>query len=797
MLTNEDARRLRRARRTARSTLVAGFLALGWLAPAPAASAGPPEEPSPPAVTVGGVVRDTGGEPLPGARVSLGGAEAATDDAGEWSLLVPPGPHELVVSLAGFATVRRELRVAAGLGPVEVTLDRSPHLTEAVVVRAVRADERTPVTKTDIGREEIEAANRGQEMPFLLGTAPAVNFQSDSGIAAGYSYFNVRGIGQTRLNVTLDGVPLQDPEDHALYFANFGDFASVVDSIQLQRGIGTSSYGSASYGGSVNFASVSPADRPMLEAQAGGGSWGTGRGTLALHSGPIGGGVALYGRFSAQTTDGFRDRSGVEQRTLYFGATRQDERSLVKLFGFVGRERTQLAYLATEEATLREDLRHNDLTPEEKDDFGQDFAQVQYTRLVGSATTLMAQAYYNGAQGWFRIADLGSGNLQQYGIDGHFVGAIVGATHRAGRLSLNWGAHANDFARDHFMDVVGGSRQYLNTGLKNEYSTFLKAAWDAGRRTRLWADAQVRHARFEYRGDQDLGAVSWTFFNPKGGVRFEPTPSVGLYASIGRMSREPARSDMLDGEDNASLPYDLGGVAPEKVTDVEAGVELRRGGLLARANAYSMDFRDEIALSGELSEIGLPVRRNVPRSHRRGVELELDWRASSALRLTGVASFSRNRIDEWTQYYDVYDETGAWTGAASVVHRDVPPLLTPETILDATVEWTPRPELGVALSGRWVDAAQLDNTGNPDFRTPSFFGLDGRVTLSLSRFVKRGDPRIRIQATNLLDNDEIWPSGYSYLYFLQEPDGRRTLAGTAYYYPLATRSVYVTLDVRF
>jgi iron complex outermembrane receptor protein len=663
-----------------------------------------------------------------------------------------------------------------------------------VVVQAVRADERTPVTKTDLEREDIENANRGQEMPFLLGSVPAVNFQSDNGIAAGYAYFNIRGIGQTRLNITLDGVPLQDPEDQALYFANFGDFASVVDSIQVQRGVGTSGIGSASYGGSVNFASVGPADARRLEAQAGAGSWGTGRGTLAL-SGPVGGDWGLYGRFSAQTTDGFRESSGVEQHTYYFGATHADARSFFKLFGFAGREKTQLAFLATDAATLEADLRHNDLTPDERDDFGQDFVQAQYTRLVGSATTLTAQAYYNGAQGWFRIWDGGRENLQQYGIDGHFVGLVLGATHRRGRLGLNWGAHANDFTRDHFMDVVDGARAYLNTGLKNELSSFLKASWDAGR-TRLWADAQVRHARFEYRGAQPLGSVSWTFFNPKAGVRFEASKTLGLYASIGRMSREPARSDMLNGEDDASLPYDLRAVEPERVVDFETGVELRRGRLVARADLYAMEFENEIALSGELSEIGLPVRRNAGRSHRRGVELDVAFSASERLRLAANAALSRNRIDEWAQFYDVYDDEGAWLESVSVVHRDVPPLLTPETILNGSLEWKPTTDVALLARGRYVGAAQLDNTGSSDFRTPAFFSLDLQASLSLKRLVRHGEPRIRVQATNLLSDERIWPSGYSYVYFVRDAS-RDTLEGTSYYYPQATRSVYVTLDVRF
>ncbi len=748
-------------------------------------------------VQVGGGVRDADGRALAGATVALGDGETSTDASGLWVLSAAPGSHTLVVSHDdGFAPARREVWVTKDGGNVDVTLVRLPHLRENVVVEGIRAGARTPVTKTGFERVEIEAENRGQEMPFALGSAPAVNFHSDNGLAAGYSYFNIRGITQTRLNITLDGVPLQDPEDQALFFANFGDFASVVDSIQLQRGIGTSSFGSASYGGSVNFASVDPAPDPRLQAQLGLGTWNSQRGTVAVDSGSLGAGLALFGRFSAQTSDGFRDHSGIDQHTFYLGATRQDERSLLKLFGFVGREQSQLAYLATEQATLRENLRHNDLTPEETDAFGQDVLHLQYTRLVGPSTTLRAQAYYNGAQGWFRIADFGSGGLQEFGLDGHFVGLILGATHRAGRWGLNWGGHVNDFSRDHFMDVVGGTRQYTNTGLKNEYSTFLQGSWDTGR-ARLWADAQLRHARFEYRGSQDLGSVSWTFFNPKAGIRFDASPNIGFFATIGRMSREPARSDMLDGEDDASQPYDLHAVTPEKALDIEAGLELRRNGLTAKANLYAMEFRDEIALSGELSEIGLPVRRNVPSSHRRGLELEIDWRAVRQLRLGGAASLSRNRISEWTQFYDVYDEGGAWVGNAPLVHRDVPPLLTPEAILNGSLEWTPRQAVGLSATARWVEVAQLDNTGNADFRTPAYFSLDGQLTVSLAGLVSRGEPRIRLQATNLLDSERIWPSGYSYLYFLRGASGQDDLAGTAYYYPLATRSVYVTLDVTF
>ena len=447
------------------------------------------------------------------------------------------------------------------------------------MVQAVRADERTPVTKTDVERDAIELVNRGQEMPFLLGATPAVNFQSDSGIAAGYAYFNIRGIGQTRLNITLDGVPLQDPEDQALYFANFGDFASVVDSIQVQRGVGTSSIGSASYGGSVNFASVGPGRRqPRLEAEGGRRIVGQ-RARDARGLGP--------GRRGLRA---LRPLLGADDRRLprplgrrpAHRLLRRDARGRALVLQAVRLLRPR-ELAARVPGDRRGDARERP-APQRPDaaTSGTTSARTSCRRSTPGSRAprrrSAAQAYYNGAQGWFRIWDADHENLQQYGIDGHFVGLVLGATHRRGRLGLNWGAHANDFSRDHFMDVVGGERAYLNTGSKNELSSFLKATWDAGR-TRLWADAQVRYARFEYQGTQPLGSVSWTFFNPKAGVRFEATPQLGLYASIGRMSREPARSDMLNGEDDA-----IAALRPERG---RAGARGRRRGGRRAARAAS------------------------------------------------------------------------------------------------------------------------------------------------------------------------------------------------------------------
>jgi outer membrane receptor protein involved in Fe transport len=210
-----------------------------------------------------------------------------------------------------------------------------------------------------------------------------------------------------------------------------------------------------------------------------------------------------------------------------------------------------------------------------------------------------------------------------------------------------------------------------------------------------------------------------------------------------------------------------------------------------------MEFRDEIAQTGELSEIGLPLRRNVARSHRRGLELDLQARLAGGLNLRASANLNNSRISEWRQFYDVYDEAGAYLESVARLHTDVRPLLTPALFANLGLEWTGAGGDQLALTGRAVSSSPLDNTGQADVHTPAFATLDASATLDLGRWLEAGQPRLRLQVNNLLDDDQIWPSGYSYLFLLRDALGDDTLSGLSYYYPLATRSAFLNLELRF
>ncbi|MBZ0088974.1 MAG: TonB-dependent receptor, partial [Thermoanaerobaculia bacterium] len=437
------------------------------------------------------------------------------------------------------------------------------------------------------------------------------------------------------------------------------------------------------------------------------GAYGTGRASAAWQSGRFASGLALWGRASWQETDGWREHSGVSQRTLFVGGDFRGDTAYVRFFGFSGRERTGLAYYAVEPWVLEANPRANPLQPEETDRFGQDLFYLQVARPVGERAEVAAQVYYSGAQGFLRLFDdpAARSGLAQYGIDGGTLGLLLTARARGESYRFDAGVHGYDFERDHYSFGADGARRYVNTGKKEEIAAFAKLAWDPTPRWTLFGDLQVRHARFRYDGAVDLGPVDWTFVDPKLGVRFAASERWALWASAGTSGREPARNDLLGGEDDVAAPIDLERVRPEHLLDFELGADYRSPGFDLSAVVYAMEFDDEIAATGEQSDLGYAIRRNLHDSYRRGVELEAVARPSPRWRLGAVANLSRNRIAVWRQALDVYDAGYGYSGSELVTVRDTPPALSPETILGASVEWLPKPALLVALSGRWVDAA--------------------------------------------------------------------------------------------
>jgi iron complex outermembrane receptor protein len=664
------------------------------------------------------------------------------------------------------------LSIALGITAQDTALLRpKPDTLETIVVRATRVGAATPTSQSTLDRATIERTHVGQDVPIALRGLTALTSASDAGGFSGYSSIRLRGIDQTRLTISLDGVPLNDPEDQVLYFSNVPDLLNSVQSVRVQRGVGTSGFGTASFGGSLNFESIPIAATPRFaEAELTAGSFGTTRASVEGASG-LKSGWAGYGRFSGQTTNGFRDHSGNDAwsgfvSTGWFGA-----RDAIKLTAFAGRSKTQLAYYAASEAELAIDRRTNPMSPNERDDFHQEMVSLQYTRALTANALLTATAYRNSAAGDYDVGV--GGDLWNFNLDHAWYGLFTTATWSTERMALTAGAHASRYHRDHFLyirpDLTG--RIYDNTGFKEEQSGFAKGTFTTGP-VDWHADLEIRRAAFRYRPTAGAGfgepEIDWVFVNPKIGISWRATPAMVTHLSLGRTSREPTRSDMFAGADDVDatvaaevLPLDR--VRPERVTDLEAGARWAGSRAELAVNLFTMRFRNEIAPIGAIAITGSPLRKNVPRSERTGIEVETRWRAGPRVTLIGNAVLMRARIAEYTD------------DASGQTYRDVAPLLSPALVANLTGRWQPTERLGLDLAVRHVGRSQLANDGNPALRLPAATIVDGLVSYRWRRVELRG------QVFNLLSAD-AYANGYT--------DGT-----VRYLFPIADRTVLVTVRV--
>ncbi|HEX4935441.1 MAG TPA: TonB-dependent receptor, partial [Gemmatimonadaceae bacterium] len=612
---------------------------------------------------------------------------------------------------------------------------------------------------------------------LLVGAAPAMTAHTETGTSWGYSYLRLRGMDQTRINITIDGIPLNDMEDQVLYFANFADLMSSVQSVQVQRGVGTSSAGTASFAGSINFETM-----PVARRAAGGdlqlqvGSFGARRISASAASGLTGPGdrLAVQGRFGLLQTDGYREHAGVAGGSALIGAGWFGDRNIVKLTALAGVLADTLSYVGATREELRANRRYNPLDPAERDRFGQQMVSLAWTRVVNEATSMSTTVYRNSAAGSYDYFYLPE--RYRFNLDHTWYGVTSAVNHQRGALRLFAGVNANDYARAHRGYLQPGTTLYENTGHKGDVSGFVKASYDVGR-WRWFADLQGRHAEFRYEPDANAGitarAVDWNFLNPKAGLTLRVSEGVSAFASYGATTREPARSDLFAGDDdlNAGNVGDYGDftrVRPETVRDFEAGITVARPTYDLAANVYSMDFRNDIARIGAPTASGAVLRRNVGESYRRGLELDASWRPASRLTVGGNLAWSANRIRQFTDS----------SRGTPEVRRNVEPLLTPRFVTTQRLDVAVARSLTLGAEGRYQSQAYLDNTSSADRVLPAFYVLDATARWTHDRY------GLTLRGVNLGDSQRYG-------------SGSVSSEGTVRYFVLPARAVFVTAELRW
>ncbi|HVA57105.1 MAG TPA: TonB-dependent receptor [Gemmatimonadaceae bacterium] len=726
------------------------------------------------ATGVSGVVRDARTHtPLAGVRVEALSTHdtTTTDAAGRFALPVSP-PVRLRFSRGGYTTTDRDAVADSGL---VVQLVPTVQSLERVTISAVRGGNAAPISADVVTRDQIAAESFGQEPPLLLANTPSFTSYAEQGGYSGYSYIRLRGIDQTRINLTLDGIPLNDPEDEVFYFADLFDFMSSVQSVQIQRGVGTSTNGTASYGGSINFESLSLTGTPAGgHVQLGAGDWNTGRASVDYASGLLANRWAFYARASDQSTNSYREHAGDLSHSGFFSAGYFGDRNIVKITATAGLEHSQLAYDAAAESTLVRDRRSNPLSPDERDDFGESLASVVYTHLLSDRSSLSTTVYGVTATGYY---DVLSTQMDRYHLDFWWGGVMSTYRYTGDRLQVDAGVYAADYHRDHYDYTLPDltNRVYSNRGIKREASGYVKTTYALGP-VALFGDVQLRDAWWRYVPDRNAGitaqSISWRFFNPKAGLTYSVSPAFSAYASYGVNGREPARNDILAGFDNLDTsnvkfvgPFNR--VRPETVGDLEAGVRYRARAVRVDADVYDMEFRDEIAPIGQLSYLGLPLRKNVPRSVRRGIEATVNWQASKRLSAEVNGAVSHNWIATYTD------------DASGTTYYDVPPLLTPTVSTNQRLTYAAARGVSLSLEGRYTSRSFLDNTGNPLFVLPAAYITDAQVAWQNAP----GHLAITLFVNNLADV-RSYSSGYT--------DG-----SISYYYPLPPRNLYLQVRAAF
>ncbi|SDH48324.1 TonB-dependent receptor [Chitinophaga filiformis] len=638
--------------------------------------------------------------------------------------------------------------------------DSSQHLKEIVVT--YQAGSATPVTYQNLNMKVLDEKNTGQEPSFLLSETPSITVYSDAGNMQGYSYYRLRGMDQTRINTTLDGMPLNEPEDQGAYFSNYPDILNSVSRLQVQRGVGTSKNGAASYAGSVQLFSPEAGNTASTNLGIGYGSYNSFR-VFAEHQSAIKNRKSLYVRASQVYTDGYKYHSSNNSQSVFVSGGLYYDKSTWKLNIVAGHQQNGMAWLAVADSLIAKDRRSNANTKAEKDRFFQGLVQLQNIWQPSGHATVSSSLYYTYLKGGYDF-DLNNylglesdGNLFNYDFRSHFGGFFCNYTLTYDRFKWTSGIHGNLYTRQHTGTDGQLGRLYQNDGYKNEISAFSKVEYQLHRFT-LYADLQYRYTTFDYKGSVPFDKMDWHFLNPKAGVSFAVNDHASIYYSAGRTGREPTRNDIFGGNDD--LTADSTGKAiiynrdAESVVDHELGIRLQQRNFALQLNGYYMDFKNEIVLNGQVGPNGLLLTNKVESSYRTGIELYAAYQLG-AFSFTNNSSFNHSRIKEQTTSFS--------------------PILTPALIINQEVAYRHK-RLGVAVSGRYQHRAYIDFANEAAVKGYVLLNTRAQYTLAgctLSMFV------------NNIAGAKYYNDGYV------EADGTRK------YFVQAPRNVYVAFKYSF
>ncbi len=763
-------------------------------------------------------------EPLVGATVLQTGTTngRSTNSNGTFELsLLQDDEQSVKISFTGYKT--RTIDVSSGSSNLEILLVPDTFIGEEVLVQATRVDESIPVTFSDLDRDDIDEKNLGQDVPYLLELTPSTVVTSDAGAGIGYTGIRIRGVDPARINVTINGIPVNDAESHSIFWVNLPDIASSIENIQVQRGVGTSTNGAAAFGASVNLQTSSNSLNPYAEVNTGIGSFNTRKANIQLGSGLMKNGWSFEGRLSQITSDGYIDRASSDLNSFYLSGSKRGERSLLKADIFSGDEVTYQAWYGVEESVLESGNRTFNEAGTEKtgepyqnqvDDYGQDYYQLHYSYNIQNNWSLSTSLHYTKGAGFYEEYK-GSEDLADYGItpvnpgdpaesdlirrrwlDNDFYGMVFSTryTHSAS-WNLTLGGGLNKYDGDHFGEVIwarfaGNSefedRYYDNNAIKIDANVYGKAQYFFNEELSSYLDLQVRSISYEFDGIdiQNNNVVNirdtdnLTFFNPKFGLSYRLKEGNRIFASFGVASKEPTRDEYVESS-QSSRPD------PETLYNIETGYRGDFGNFFIGTYGYAMFYKDQLVVTGQINDVGGVVRENVPNSSRLGIEVEGGVSITPELSWAANATFSRNKIENYTEFIDDYDNGGQLERN----FNDTDIALSPSVIANSILGYSDN-GAAIELTTKYVSKQYLDNTQNDARSIDPYLVNDLRLSYSFAdlKFVRAITANLLVN--NLLD-EKYETNGYTFG-FVSGGEQRFN-----YYYPQAGRNFLLQIKWEF
>jgi iron complex outermembrane recepter protein len=752
---------------------------------------------------VEGFVRDRqSGEPIAGVQVLLGNSYRSTftDAQGRFHLQkMVPGEYTLKITHVAYDAYEGKVIVADVPVLLEITMEPSIHLSEAFVVTAVRAEERSSGAATTIRKEELRQANLGQDIPYLLSTMPSTVITSDAGMGIGYTGIRIRGVDQNRINVTINGIPLNDPESHAVYWVDLPDFASSIEDIQIQRGVGTSTNGAGAFGGSVNILTEKLNQKPHASMNHTFGSFNTMKNSLNFGTGMINQHYVFDGRISRIVSDGYIDRASSDLLSAYFAGGYYGKRTILKGIISTGKEVTYQAWGGVAPEVLDTNRTWNPqglyfdgegnlkAYDNQVDDYLQTHYQLHVTHQInkmwsanGALHLTTGTGYYESYKSNRKLVSYGlpiqiaggdtitrTDMIQRKWLDNRFYGATASLVRTCSGGTVIMGGAINRYDGDHFGTMVwlqhasGVPKDfewYRGDGSKLDGNIYIKMSRQLTSKLTVFGDIQYRHIDYTITGtDDDLRDIGqhhrYGFWNPKAGATLMHNDRHESWLTGGIANREPNRSNFTDAGAEGKVPQ------AERLFNLEAGHQFKQNRFSATVNFYWMYYHDQLVMTGEINDVGSPVMTNVARSYRAGIELIAGARLTKWLEWEANVTISSNKILDFTTYVDDFDTT-----IQRVEHLGKTDIaFSPALIGNHILRFKPLPHASIALVSQYVGKQYLDNTASAERMLDSWFLT--HIQFQYEMKVKGiNSLRFNLMCNNIFDAQYI-SNGWVYRYY--------------------------------